>query len=348
MSKVSIIMYHYVRELPYTRFPRIKGLLTSEFKSQLDYMAKHYKFVTMQQCLDAVYHGAELPNNAALLTFDDAYIDHFTNVFPILNDRGIQGCFFPPASVVMQHKVLDVNKIHFILAAADNLDLLIRNVYAALDEYRDLFQLDSNAYYFNKLAIANRFDPKEIIFVKRLLQRELPAGARAAIVDQLFKHYVSSDEAAFSRELYMDMDQIGCLARNGMYIGGHSFSHSWLNTLTHIDQEIEIDLTVEFLRKTGCDTNSWVMCYPYGGYNESLIEVLKSRGCVMGLTTKVGIAALSTDNAFKLERLDTVDLPVRSEEPAGKPIVILPPVEVDSYMTPAALKVVSAIRLRAE
>ena len=29
MSNLTIVMYHYVRELQYTRFPKINGLLTS-------------------------------------------------------------------------------------------------------------------------------------------------------------------------------------------------------------------------------------------------------------------------------------------------------------------------------
>lgn len=44
-NRCSIIMYHYVRELPYTRYPEIKGLKTSLFKEQLAYMQKYYTFV---------------------------------------------------------------------------------------------------------------------------------------------------------------------------------------------------------------------------------------------------------------------------------------------------------------
>ncbi len=32
-------------------------------------------------------------------------------------ENGLTGCFFPPAKAVTEHEVLDVNKIHFILAA---------------------------------------------------------------------------------------------------------------------------------------------------------------------------------------------------------------------------------------
>ena len=90
-------MYHYVRELQHTRYPRIKALLKSEFTKQLTYLEEHYQFVTVNDCIDAIYSNVELPSNAILLTFDDAYIDHYNTVFPILEEKGIQGCFFSTA-----------------------------------------------------------------------------------------------------------------------------------------------------------------------------------------------------------------------------------------------------------
>ena len=59
------------------------------------------------------------------------------------------------------------------------------------------------------------------------------------------------------------------------------------------------------------------MCYPYGAYNNSLINILKKKNCKLGLTTKVDIASLSKENAFTLERLDTNDLPKASDEEAN-------------------------------
>ena len=94
-SLLTIVMYHYVRELPYTRYPKIKGLLVSQFKEQLAYLEKYYQFVTIEDCINFIYFDGELPSNAILLTFYDAYIEHYMSVFPLLEERGIQGCFFP-------------------------------------------------------------------------------------------------------------------------------------------------------------------------------------------------------------------------------------------------------------
>lgn len=303
-----IVMYHYVRELPYTRYPKIKGLTTSLFREQILYLRKHYNFVRAKDLI-AAGDGMPLPENAVWLTFDDAYSDHYINVFPILDEFGIEGAFFPPAKAILKHEVLDVNKIHFILASAKDMSVLLRDVYHLLDEYCVEYALEDNDYYWKKLAQANRFDPVEVIFVKRLLQVELPEAARRKITDALFRKYVTEDEAAFSRELYMNKDQLRCMLRHGMCIGSHGYDHYWLDSLSPERQAEEIDLSMDFLRKIGVDMDGWVMNYPYGAYNESLVEILKNRGCAFGLSTRVAVADLGKDDIFALPRLDTNDLP---------------------------------------
>lgn len=127
-KQCSIIMYHYVRELPYTRYPEIKGLKKSLFREQLLYIQKHYTFVSHRDLISAAYEGKELPDNAVWLTFDDAYSDHYVNVFPILDEMGIEGAFFPPVKAIVNHEVLDVNKIHFILASVRDLTSLLADI----------------------------------------------------------------------------------------------------------------------------------------------------------------------------------------------------------------------------
>lgn len=313
-QKITVVMYHYIRELKYTNYPAIKALLSSEFKDQLKYLKQHFNFITIDDCLNAIYGDHEIPNNSCLLTFDDGYIDHFITAFPLLNEMKIQGCFFPSAKAILNSTVLDVNKIHFILASMDhNIPQLIDDIYYLLNEHRDSFSLQSNDYYYSKLAQKSRFDTADVIFIKRLLQVELNETLRNMIVDYLFKKYVSTDEKSFAKELYMDTSQIRCMAENGMYIGSHGYEHYWLNQVPKKTQESEIDQSLEFLKKVNAPTENWAMCYPYGGYNESLIDVIKSKGCALAFTTHVDKATLSKQNAFTLQRFDTNDFPPKKK-----------------------------------
>jgi len=59
-----------------------------------------------------------------------------------------------------------------------------------------------------------------------------------------------------------------------------------------------------------------MMNYPYGGWNESLLGILRRKGCTAGLSTRVAVADLDRDDPLLLPRVNTNDLPVRADAPA--------------------------------
>lgn len=313
-KKLTVVMYHYVRDLKNSRYPEIKGCDVSLFREQIQYIKKHYTPVTIEQVLESQQHNEELPNHAILLTFDDAYRDHFEYAFPILYHEHIQGVFFPPVKAVTEHTVLDVNKVHFILAStpSEELPALLNELKRLVNQNKDEFHLDSFESYFERLAVANRFDSKEVVFVKRLLQVALPEELRRRMASELFEKAVGMEEGVFSRELYMTIDQIKCMVDCGMHIGSHGYDHYWLGSLPKEKQEFEIAKSIEFIKMVGGDINNWTIGYPYGNYNEDTIAILKQHGCKMGFTTRVAIADLDADGPdalYKLPRLDVNDLP---------------------------------------
>ncbi len=312
MQKVTIVMYHYVRELKKTRYPEIKGLELKYFMDQLDYFHQKYTFVRMEQCIEALngsYNG--FPENALLLTFDDGYLEHYTEVFPILDERGIQGCFFPPVQSTLENKVLDVNKIHFILASSEKPKELLNHLSKKIKDCQKDFDLEEPQEYYNRIESSEHpYDPIEIIIFKRVLQRELPLEARAKIISDMFEQFVGVSEEVFSNELYMNEDQLKLMRNKGMFIGGHGYSHEWLNSLDEQEQKSEVHLTDDFLGTLGVEKDCRVMCYPYGAYNEITIKQLKGKGYAAGLTTVPRKATLINENRFTLSRLDTNEFAV--------------------------------------
>jgi peptidoglycan/xylan/chitin deacetylase (PgdA/CDA1 family) len=306
---LTVVMYHYVRDLKGSSYPRIKGRALCDFEGQLRYLVHNYQMITVEQLLSS----EPLPPNAALLTFDDGFSDHYLNVFPLLVDAGIQGLFFPPAMPIVENKVLDVHKIHFILAAVEDVKPILERMRVAVGP--------RFATYYAQYAQPSRFDPAPIIFIKRMLQVVLPEEQRAAIVHSLFQKFVTADESAFASELYMSAEQLKCMHRNGMYIGSHGYRHLWMGKLPMEDQAIEIDRSLYFLRSLGIDTSRWIMSYPYGDSNDSLVSMLKSRGCAAAFSTEVGVAE-ERECLFHLPRLDTNDLPVSGDRPSEVPIAV--------------------------
>lgn len=313
MSKaVSIVMYHYVRELTASRYPGIKGLDALYFKQQLDFFESHGTLVSCIDVMEAFHGGEELPDNAILLTFDDGYIDHYTTVFPLLMERGITAFFSMPGKILAEEKVLDVNKIHFILASTP-VKKLLSIVYDKLDYYRGIeHQIPDNQTLFKKLGKANRFDCAEVIFIKRLLQVELPEKLRGRITDELFAECVGMEEGAFAKELYLSRDQVSLMKRSGMEWGIHGYDHYWMNRLEKNELARDIDKALDVFDGI-VPKEDWVCCYPYGSVSDSVIEIIKTRKAAGGFSTIVEVADANIHDVYSMPRFDTNDFPPKSE-----------------------------------
>ncbi len=307
---LTIIMYHYVRDLVRSRYPGIKGRSLTTFRGQLDYLARNYKVVKAEHVIAACKEGAELPENAAWLTFDDGYSDHYSSVFPLLYERGWQGSFFPPVATVRDGVLLDVNRVHFILAASSDTNSVIRKIRAYIDEHQEHPEVRPFSAYWSELAHSSRMDTEETIFIKRVLQHGLPEVLRNELAKMLFERFVSVDAATFAAELYMRPEQLRTMIGCGMYVGSHGAGHYWMDRLSVAEQVCEVDSSLEFLKFLGAPTEDWVMCYPFGAYNQSLSCYLEKRLCAVGLTTRVAIARVGIDDSLALPRVDTNDVPV--------------------------------------
>lgn len=302
-------MYHYVRDLARSRYPRIKGRSIEEFDAQLDYIAATYRACSLAEVRDAIRGSRPLPQRACLLSFDDGFRDHRDHVVPRLLARGWTGAFFPPARPIERRCVLDVHKIHFILATVSDSESLVDDALRLVANHRAAHRIPDDATLRRQFAGESRFDPPSIVFLKRLLQHGLPADVRSAVVDALFHAHVTRDESTFADELYMTVGDLREMAGLGMEIGGHGDRHDWLGHLLPPQQREEIDETIAFLRRvSGREPSDWTMCYPYGSYNAATLDILRQSDCAIGLTTHVGINA-SLARPLELSRLDTNDLP---------------------------------------
>lgn len=312
-NKLYIVMYHYTRDIMNSRYPRIQGLDLALFREQIQFFKEKFQIVTMEEVINAVNGRYKLPQNALLITFDDGYIDNFVYAMPILEQEKVQGSFFIPAKTFSTHDLLDVNKIHYILASANSNELIL-DIEERMNYYRggeyDYAPTDD---LFAEYAIADRLDCKETVFIKQMLQTVLPQNLRKKISSDLFEKYVGVSEKQLAYELYMTEEQIRTMRRHGMFIGLHGYDHYWLGNLPENEMKEDINKALDVMDEF-IDRKCWVMNYPYGNYNEQVIEHISSCGCCLGLTTEARIAYLDLDNKYKLPRFDCNDFLPKSEK----------------------------------
>jgi len=305
-SFLTIVMYHYIRDLKNSAYPEIKGLDTALFCEQLEYLSRHYTCIDPKDLMS----GAKLPPRAALLTFDDGYRDHYETVFPLLREHGIKGVFAPVVDACAKGRVLDVNKIHFILASVPNANTLVRAIDAYLVAHNEL---GIRGPEYRASMVKRRFDTIEISYIKDILQKALPLDARIPLIDELFTRHVSADEADFAASLYMNNAELRELREAGMSLSVHGSTHRWFSSLEPEEQEQEICESIRFLEGLGVAEEEISITYPYGDYTDETLAIARRYGIRLGFTVRQACARLPGDERLTLPRFDTNDIPKKRD-----------------------------------
>jgi len=95
--KVPILMYHYISEPPEDADEYRTDLSVSPaaFRAQMQYLADNgFTPIDLYTLSRAITGKESLPPRPVVITFDDGYLDHYQNAFPILQEFGFTGTFF--------------------------------------------------------------------------------------------------------------------------------------------------------------------------------------------------------------------------------------------------------------
>ena len=89
--RVPILYYHRVED----HLPPAKGVSPQTFAAQMEYLRKkNYRSVSFEQLADYFIKGLTLPSRPVIISFDDGYLDNFTQAYPILKQNGFRATIF--------------------------------------------------------------------------------------------------------------------------------------------------------------------------------------------------------------------------------------------------------------
>jgi peptidoglycan/xylan/chitin deacetylase (PgdA/CDA1 family) len=300
-------MYHYVRDLPHTPFPRIKGMQTSAFLQQLTALRSLYEMATLESALDFL-RGVYTPSrHLCLLTFDDGLKEHYTDVTPILVDYGVQGLFFVITSCLQVYRVAPVHMNHFLMAALD-FACYQRAFLQRLSEIAPHLR-SSTEVDLTTAQHTYRWDTSEVASFKYLFNFVLERNIRDQVVSTLFEEHIA-DEQSFASTLYLSWDEGRSMQTAGMLIGGHSHQHKPLATLSEEELHWDLSTCQRLLTEHLQPQTLWPFCYPYGqkdSFNALTVKQLKQLGFTCAFSTKVGKNIPGT-SVFTIQRFDCNDV----------------------------------------
>lgn len=109
--RVIVLCYHGVTERR-QRHPADRSGLhirADRFETQLNYLQRHYRVISLAEFLEAQKSGVPLPDYSVLLTFDDGYRNFLTSALPRLAARDMRASMFVITDRIQPNNQAHVN-----------------------------------------------------------------------------------------------------------------------------------------------------------------------------------------------------------------------------------------------
>ena len=104
----------------------------------------------------------------------------------------------------------------------------------------------------------------------------------------------------------MNKDHVKEMYSEGMTFGSHGDHHIYWEFLNKEKQEKELLESISFYKELNFDIKDISVCYPYGSYNNTTLEILKNNNISFALSTLVGnLTQNNIFNKYEIPRLDT-------------------------------------------
>jgi peptidoglycan/xylan/chitin deacetylase (PgdA/CDA1 family) len=300
---LRVVMYHYVRDLPRTAFPGLKGMLLDDFRAQVTELSQRYEMASIESAMDFLTGEYRPRRDLCLLTFDDGLKEHYREVMPILSEKRIRGVFFLITGCLDERKVAAVHMNHFLMAKLD------------FEDYADAFfkkvvSLSPDAFAplnvdANRAAATYPWDTPEVARFKYLFNFGMNTELRDRAVRELFTQHVS-DEAAFAESLYLTWDEARRMQRAGMTMGGHTHQHKPLANLSPRELDYDLETCNRLLRQNLAGQAVWPFSYPFGkkdSFHLRAVRKLQQLGFRCAFSTEVSDNHRGSDR-FMIGRTD--------------------------------------------
>lgn len=281
LSGAHLVVLNYHRIRPDEDFSArfddgVFGPTRSQFAAQMEWMADRYRMLSLGE-LVTDGPSNRIPKRSALVTFDDGYVDNYTNAYPVLKEFGIPAIFFIPSNLIETRS----------LGWWDIIAYLLKNTSAAFIRFDgDRIEVRSNRMQAI-VTLQKRFRNFDIDRVVDAI-RELSEQCAVEV-----------PSSALQGAELLTWEQIREMHSNGIDIGSHGHNHYVLSALDARIQKREMEQSKAMLESR------------LNGKVVSIAFPVGEKGCFTG-ETKGAARQLGYKAAFSLNtglnRLSDIDM----------------------------------------
>lgn len=203
---VAILFYHSVMDHPEAYADTLGEIIrsTSQFREQMEIVARNYNPVTLRDVLGFVKDGRDLPPRPVVVTFDDGYTDNLEIAAPLLNHLGIPAVFYITVDCVERRTLPWPARLRYAFLTTKKNDWISPGGIG--------------------LALTTRAQREQVFKTASEHCARLSGPAQEGFVTAV-ERGLEVDPTQVSRDVMMSWDQIRQLASQGHTIGSHTMTH---------------------------------------------------------------------------------------------------------------------------
>jgi peptidoglycan/xylan/chitin deacetylase (PgdA/CDA1 family) len=290
----AIIMYHGVTPKQIDPMVESAHVPAKLFRAQVRHLVRRYRVVPLADLVERLERGAQVPDDWAVLTFDDGYSNNLTCAREILREEGNL-----PMSVFVVTDFLGTPTTFWTSR------LLMATLYG---RYRGL-RVPAAGGGWEVVFAKTRRERANLHWRLLPLLKDLGASARAELLEEFFAQFGSGElaeiRARFPSFDWLTWDEVRELHRDGVDVGSHSRTHAYLRP--ELDRARMQDEILGSRRHIQAELGSAPahFAYPNGSpadFCDLSETLLRNAGYRCGITTVPGTVR-ARDNPYELRRL---------------------------------------------
>ena len=212
---LTVVNYHRIDNPHRSDFDSFKPNISAtpeDFDRQLDYLARWFNVVSLKDVVKWLDGQGDLPPYAALITFDDGYLDNYTSAFPLLRKYNLPALIF----LTTGHIGTDA-PFYWDMAA----------YCFAHTPHDSLTFPDGHVESWSNKEQRDRVSRNWIELMKTFPQAE-----KQIYVESLTIELGISIPPGFFQRLMMNWDQVREMQKDGIEFGAHTVSHPILTRIS--------------------------------------------------------------------------------------------------------------------
>jgi peptidoglycan/xylan/chitin deacetylase (PgdA/CDA1 family) len=302
--KAIILRYHQVCEKKAD--PWQFAVAPENFQYQLNHLKNNFDVVSVDELVTAIQSG-KLTANLAAITFDDGFVDNYTNAAPLLEWFELPATFYLTSGAVRNPKLFWWDELQSIVLQAESLPKKL-SIKTGTEDFNFEFRRDQvlrpslTQEILNWSYLAPVKNERIDLYFK-LCERIQPLQhLDQYTIMRSLRHWARLDNIPLGLNAPMQGHQVRKLGANKLFsLGGHSVNHAMLSAQTELVQSYEIkDCKIDIEEISGKEVKGFA--YPYGKFNPCTTSLLQKNGYHYGLTTEERAVTVEAD-VYQLPRV---------------------------------------------